>query len=216
MEELPHLVDVFNELDELNGGVCAQNAQTWIISRAWKIGIESCEGWIVEEVVVCPVAVDGSSKAFLLVREQKPSVVGIVPPSDLWVQLRPSICYFPIFHHFHDQLDCQLWRILSLDDSTDDNVAAYFCAQWLAALVWFIAYHQFVEIGEGAEGIVHGSFEEMGSTTKIYTVVSFGCLCQMKEVLDCCIFADLLQDLRGEFGDRHFNEFKRLKSFYGF
>ena len=48
---------------------------------------------------------------------------------------------------------------------------------------------------------MHSSFEEVGSSAEIYAVISFRCLCQMEEVLDCGIFVDLLEDLRGELCD---------------
>ena len=57
---------------------------------------------------------------------------------------------------------------------------------------------------------MHSSFEEMESTAEIYTVISFGCLCQIKEVLDSGKFIDLLEDLCGEVRDGHLDEFQRF------
>ena len=59
-----------------------------------------------EKRVVCPVAIDGSSETFLLVRSQEPSVVGVVAPSDLGIEFCPAICYFAVRCHLNDQFDC--------------------------------------------------------------------------------------------------------------
>ena len=53
-------------------------------------------------------------------RAKEPSVVGIVPPSDLRIEFYPFIRHFSVLCHLDYQFDCQLGHVLSLDDPVDD------------------------------------------------------------------------------------------------
>ena len=156
-----------------------------------------------EESVVGPVAVNCSSETSGFIRAQETPIIGVLAPANAWVDFYPAVGELTELNHLDHYLDGQLWQLLNLNDAVDNGITAELSAKQLPILVGGVGDDQLQQFGKWTVCIVHRLCKNMHSAAEESSVVLFGCLCEMEDILNCCVIVDLLEDLCGKLVDRH-------------